>query len=113
MSRKPSFANLRDLTPPVSIATPVVAVPSSHAGQTPVGQAPTAQTQNGQGTGGQGATTGPASRQGRKQIAGFFSPEMSFAMHTLARRQGRSLQALMAEAFNDVLRKHGESPIGD
>jgi hypothetical protein len=38
---------------------------------------------------------------------------MSFAMHTLARRQGRSLQALMAEAFNDVLRKHGESPIGD
>ena len=35
------------------------------------------------------------------------------AMHTLARRQGRSLQALMAEAFNDVLRKHGESPIGN
>jgi hypothetical protein len=34
-------------------------------------------------------------------------------MHTLARRQGRSLQSLMAEAFNDVLRKHGESPIGD
>lgn len=55
----------------------------------------------------------PASRQGRKQIAGFFTPDMSFAMHTLARRQGRSLQALMAEAFNDVLRKHGESPIGN
>ena len=109
MSRKPSFANLRDRTPPA----PVAAVPSSHVGQNPVGQAPTAQSQNGQGTGGQGATTGPASRQGRKQIAGFFSPEMSFAMHTLARRQGRSLQALMAEAFNDVLRKHGESPIGD
>lgn len=98
MSRKPSFANLRDRTPPVAIVAPVDAVPSTNAGQT---------------TGGQGATTGPASRQGRKQIAGFFSPEMSFAMHTLARRQGRSLQALMAEAFNDVLRKHGESPIGD
>ena len=55
----------------------------------------------------------PASREGRKQIAGFFSPEMSLAMHMLARRQGRSLQALMAEAFNDVLRKYGESPIGD
>jgi len=113
MSRKPSFANLRDRTPPAPIAPPGAAVPSSHAGQNPVGQAPTAQSQNGQGTGGQGATTGPASRQGRKQIAGFFSPEMSFAMHTLARRQGRSLQALMAEAFNDILRKHGESPIGD
>ncbi len=113
MSRKPSFANLRDRTPPPPIVAPVTAVPSSHVGRTPSGQAQSAQTQNGQGTGAHGATTGPASRQGRKQIAGFFSPEMSFAMHTLARRHGRSLQALMAEAFNDVLRKHGESPIGD
>lgn len=87
MSRKPSFSNLR-----TAAAAPKPA---------PIA-APTAPL----------ATT-PASRQGRKQIAGFFSPEMSFAMHTLARRQGRSLQALMAEAFNDVLRKHGESPIGD
>ncbi len=35
---------------------------------------------------------------------------MSFDMHMLARRHGRSLQELMAKAFNDVLRKHGESP---
>ncbi len=34
-------------------------------------------------------------------------------MHMLARRQDRSLQAPMAEAFNDVLRKYGESPIGE
>ncbi|RZI54231.1 MAG: hypothetical protein EOP12_04030 [Pseudomonas sp.] len=99
MTRKPSFANLRDRTLPESTVA------------TPAASQPIAQTQNQ--AGGQGATAGPASRQGRKQIAGFFSPEMSFAMHTLARRQGRSLQALMAEAFNDVLRKHGESPIGD
>lgn len=59
------------------------------------------------------AAATPASRQGHTQIASFFSIEISFAMHTLVRRQGRSLQALMAEAFNDVLRKHGESPIGD
>ncbi len=112
MSRKPSFANLRDRTPPASIA-PVNALSSTHAGQTPGGQSPNGQAQNSQAPGEKGATPGPASRQGRKQIAGFFSPEMSFAMHMLARRQGRSLQALMAEAFNDVLRKHGESPIGD
>lgn len=90
MSRKPSFANLRSAAP-APAAAPVA---------TPAATAPP-------------QTATPASRQGRKQIAGFFSPEMSFAMHTLARRQGRSLQALMAEAFNDVLRKHGESPIGD
>jgi putative transposase len=34
-------------------------------------------------------------------------------MRMLGRRQGRSLQPLMAEAVNDVLRKPGESPIGD
>jgi hypothetical protein len=104
MSRKPSFANLRDRIPP----EPIVPLQSTQHG---AGQA--SNPMSGQVLTGQGPTSGPASRQGRKQIAGFFTPEMSFAMHTLARRQGRSLQALMAEAFNDVLRKHGESPIGD
>lgn len=84
MTRKPSFANLR-----------------SHAPAPEPEATPTAEAK------------GPASRQGRKQIAGFFTPEMSLAMHMLARRQGRSLQALMAEAFNDVLRKHGETPVGE
>lgn len=88
MSRKPSFANLRDRTEPAQVET--TAAPKTAS-----------------------SSETPASRQGRKQIAGFFTPEMSFALHTLARRQGRSLQHLMAEAFNDVLRKHGESPIGE
>lgn len=97
MSRKPSFANLRSTTP-TSATTPspartIVTTPEPEQGRSPAGR--------------------PASREGRKQIAGFFSPEMSLAMHMLARRQGRSLQALMTEAFNDVLRKHGESPVGD
>lgn len=87
MSRKPSFTNLRTY-PPV------------HA-------APEAATQTSP-----PLPTRSQSREGRKQIAGFFTPEMSFAMHMLARRQGRSLQALMAEAFDDVLRKHGETPVG-
>lgn len=85
MTRKPSFANLR-----------------SHAAAPEVAPAETP-----------AEAKGPASRQGRKQIAGFFTPDMSLAMHMLARRQGRSLQALMAEAFNDVLRKHGETPVGE
>jgi hypothetical protein len=92
MSRKPSFANLRSAAP---------------------APAPTATAPEPADTLASSASTRPESRVGRKQIAGFFTPEMSFAMHMLARRQGRSLQALMAEAFNDVLRKHGESPIGE
>ncbi|WP_242121495.1 ribbon-helix-helix domain-containing protein [Sphingomonas lacusdianchii] len=92
MSRKPSFANLRDRATPPPPAPAAPAAPADAA----VADA-----------------KGPASRQGRKQIAGFFTPDMSLAMHMLARRQDRSLQALMAEAFNDVLRKYGESPIGE
>jgi hypothetical protein len=53
------------------------------------------------------------SRIGRKAISGYFSPELSMALHHCARKHDLSLQALMAEAFNDVLRKYGESPIGD
>jgi hypothetical protein len=52
------------------------------------------------------------SRIGRKAISGYFSPELSMALHNCARKHDLSLQALMAEAFNDILRKYGESPIG-
>jgi len=52
------------------------------------------------------------SRAGRKAIAGYFSLEMSLAMHVCARKHGLSLQELMTEAFDDVLRKYGQSPVG-
>jgi len=55
----------------------------------------------------------PPSRVGRKAITGYFNPELSTALHILARKQGKSLQALMGEAFDDLLRKYGEHPIGD
>jgi len=55
----------------------------------------------------------PLSRVGRKAIAAYFSREMSLAMHMCARKNGISLQELMAEAFNDVLRKYGQSPVGE
>lgn len=65
-------------------------------------------------------TTSPAaantvtapSRQGKKAMTGYFSPEMSFAMHMTSRKNGMSLQDAMAESFNDWLRKMGESPVG-
>ena len=51
------------------------------------------------------------SRAGRKAIAAYFSPEMSLALHVCARKHGLSLQELMAEAFDDILRKYGHSPL--
>jgi len=58
-----------------------------------------------------GSTIAP-SRQGKKAMTGYFSPGMSFAMHMTARKNSMSLQDAMAEAFNDWLRKMGESPVG-
>lgn len=85
ISHKPDFASLRSKPP----ATPESAAESMRP-----------------------AAARRSSREGRKQVAGFLAPEMSLAMHMLAFRQGRSLQALMAKAFGDVLRKHGERLIG-
>lgn len=90
MSRKGSLLALRDRE---QAAPVVVPAPSKAAAQTVAGQV-------------------APSRQGKKAMTGYFSPEMSFAMHTTARKHGLSLQDAMADAFNDWLRKMGESPVG-
>jgi len=92
MSRKGSLLSLRDRDPAPS---PVAAKPEE---KTVAQIAPS-------------STVAP-SRQGKKAMTGYFSPEMSFAMHMTARKHGMSLQDAMAEAFNDWLRKMGESPVG-
>ncbi len=81
------FANLKDRAAPIAPPTP--STPDSKA-------SPDLRTY----------------REGRKAITGYFSPEMSFALHMCA-PQWRSLQALMGEAFDDVPRKYGETPIGN
>lgn len=58
------------------------------------------------------ATKAPA-RIGKKAVSGYFSPEMSRGLHLLALEQGTSLQALMGEAFDDLMRKYGKHPFGE
>ena len=91
MSRKGSLLSLRDRDPAPS---PVAVEPKGMA-VAPIPSSPVA-----------------PSRQGKKAMTGYFSPEMSFAMHMTARKHGMSLQDAMAESFNDWLRKMGESPVG-
>ena len=52
-------------------------------------------------------------RAGKKAVSGYFSPEVSRALHLLALEQGLSLQALMGEAFDDLMRKYGKHPLGE
>lgn len=95
MSRKGSLLSLRDRD---SAPSPVVAEPKGK-----VSASVSSST---------GSSSIAPSRQGKKAMTGYFSPEMSFAMHMTARKNGMSLQEAMAEAFNDWLRKMGESPVG-
>jgi hypothetical protein len=52
-------------------------------------------------------------RSGKKLVSGHFSTEMSRAMHLLALEQNVTLQALMGEAFDDLMRKYGKHPFGE
>lgn len=54
-----------------------------------------------------------AARAGKKAVSAYFSREMSRALHMLALEQNVSLQALMGEAFDDLMRKYGKHPFGE
>lgn len=52
-------------------------------------------------------------RIGKKAVSGYFSPELSQALHMLALEQNTSLQALLGEALDDLLRKYAKHPFGE
>jgi hypothetical protein len=53
----------------------------------------------------------PPARIAKRQVAGWFPPEVSRALHHLAIERDSSLQALLAEAIDDLLHKHGKPRI--
>lgn len=74
--------------------------------------APTAAPALGNSNASPASTKAPA-RIGKKAVSGYFSPEISRGLHLLALEQGTSLQALMGEAFDDLMRKYGKHPFGE
>jgi hypothetical protein len=52
-------------------------------------------------------------RQGKTMVAGYFSPEFARAVKMLAVEQGTSVQALIGEALDELLRRHGKHPFGE
>lgn len=52
-------------------------------------------------------------REGKRLVGGYFSPELSRAMNMLSAEQGISIQALLGEAIDDLMRKHGKHPFGE
>lgn len=60
-----------------------------------------------------GSQSRTPARVGKKAISGYFSAEMSRDLHRLGLEQDKSLQALMGEALDDLLRKYGKHPYGE
>lgn len=52
-------------------------------------------------------------RSTRKQIAGYFEPEVARALRRLAMDRDTTQQALLAEALNDLFAKHGMTRLAD
>src|SRR3546814_19045861 len=102
MSRKGSLLALRDRD---AAPAPAMVEPEGRAAA-PIARGPGA----GSGSGSSSNPVAP-SRQGKKAMTGYSTPEMSFAMHRTAPKHGRSLQDQRAEAFTAWLGKWGDSPV--
>lgn len=52
-------------------------------------------------------------RVGKTMVAGYFSPELARAVKLLAVERGVTVQALIGEALDLVLRQAGKHPMGE
>ncbi len=91
------FAGLKDDLPKAQAAAPRVIEPSSVA---PSGVPETIGKRR------------PA-REGKKGILGHFSPELSRALNIMAIEESTTVQALMGEAFDLLMRARGKHPFGE
>lgn len=54
-----------------------------------------------------------AARQGKKAVSAYFSPEVSRGLNVLAAENGTTLQALLGEAIDLLMRQYGKHPFGE
>jgi len=52
-------------------------------------------------------------RAGKKMVGGHFSADLSRAVNILAAEQGTTLQALVGEALDLLMRHYGKHPLGE
>lgn len=52
-------------------------------------------------------------REGKKAVVGYFSQEMSRMLRQLALDEGTSVQALLGEAIDLLMRARGKHPFGE
>lgn len=55
----------------------------------------------------------PAARQGKKAVSAYFSSEVSRGLNVLAAENETTLQALLGEAIDLLMRQYGKHPFGE
>lgn len=96
MARKPArFGDLAQTDKPAPAPTPALAAAQA-AEDEPTLPVPLPQKR--------------AGKRAKKLIGGHFDPQSAKALAILAIERDTTQQALMAEAFNDLLRKYGRHP---
>ncbi len=102
MSKAP---NLKDRLVGAAGAQPVRLVPAAAPPPAPTAPAEPARRAS--------VTPIAKARQGKTMVAGYFSPDFARAVKMLAVEQGTSVQALIGEALDELLRRHGKHPFGE
>ena len=59
------------------------------------------------------APTRAAARQGKKAVSAYFSSEVSRGLNVLAAENETTLQALLGEAIDLLMRQYGKHPFGE
>ena len=52
-------------------------------------------------------------RDGKKPVMGYYSPQVRRTLHQLALDEGTSIQALLGEALDLLMRARGKHPFGE
>ena len=52
-------------------------------------------------------------REGKKPVMGYFSPQVRRTLHQLALDEGTTIQALLGEALDLLMRARGKHPFGE
>jgi hypothetical protein len=58
-------------------------------------------------------STRPAARQGKKAVSAYFSADVSRGLNVLAAENSTTLQALLGEAIDLLMRQYGKHPFGE
>lgn len=62
---------------------------------------------------GEGAASRATARLGKKAVSAYFSADVSRGLNVLAAENGTTLQALLGEAIDLLMRQYGKHPFGE